>query len=801
LTETLQLERTDISVQVHDAPKLLVEWSPRWEEFVTSIRPAFARSGSRLAGEAPHGVSSHRSMAAALLLEAFLLFVVMVLPRQIAHMRPYAAPKLVPYEVIYYSGDELPSTQDVGGAQAGTTGRAGGRQAHHRTQTIRVARGASLAPKVVDAPNLKLPSSSAEVANLLAMKAAPGAPSAEGLRSSLVAPRLSENVVAPAASGVSREQARNSPALNAAIVPPAPSVQSEHTLVAPALNSSVIAPAPNVSRDRTLTAPALNSNVVAPAPSRVSRDRGRSTPDLQGSVIPPAPMSASREVSPSRVQMNSTAVVPPPVSAPERESDRTAKLNMPAPSVIAPPPSAESTRELRRLESGGAPGTSQSIVPPPPAATNNTSIVSSIIGKLFGTQDVVPPPPNMSPGSASGTSRNPNGTAGGLASNVIPPPPSAGGSGSAASSGTSRRGAPGNAPGTNVIPPPPSVSSGEGAGGGGTGNGNTLASNVVPPPPGLGGGSTPFGSGSGRKGAGLGGPGDVGSVLAPPKGENGNSDTSGVVLSSQPGSTVGIPGNGGKGSLAISPSGGDKPGLGGLGYGSGIGSGNGPGSGLTGEGSGAGKTGAGHGSDPNAHGGISPTPGPGGVGNATSGSPSVPGVDVRGGSTVVTLPSFGSGGEGTSDPTLPGRSSVQGDKGPAITIVATSRSGGAFDFYGKLPGDNYTVYVETTAGTAVMQFAEASPGSGGRTGPLMGPQGLRTELPKDLPHNRVVVKCKVDASGNLKNLQVLEPGPAVMTAKIVAALPGWKFRPATRGGQPIEINAILGFNINTNDRY
>jgi TonB family protein len=796
LTETLQLERTDILVHVHDAPKLLVEWSPRWEEFVTSIRPAFARSESRLAGEAPHGVSSYRSTAAALLLEAFLLFVVMVLPRQIAHMRPYAAPKLVPYEVIYYSGDELPRTQDVGGAQAGTTGRAGGRQAHHHTQTIRVARGASLAAKVVDAPNLKLPSSSAAVANLLAMKAAPGAPSAEGLRSSLVAPRLSENVVAPAANNISREQARDSPTLNAAIVPPAPSVQSEHRLVAPVLNSSVIAPAPNVSRDRTLTAPALNSNVVAPAPSRVLRDRGRSTPDLQGSVIPPAPTSASREVSPSRVQMNSAAVVPPPVSAPERESDRTAKLSMPAPSVIAPPPSADSTRELRRLESGGTTGTAQSIVPPPPTATNNTSLVSSIIGKLFGTQDVVPPPPNVSAGGASGTSRNPNGTAGGLASNVIPPPPSAAGSASG-SSGTSRRSAPGDAPVTSVIPPPPSVSGAGGAGGSGTGNANALANNVVPPPPGLGGGSTPFGSGSGRKGAGLGGPGDAGSVLAPPKGGNGNSDTSGVVLSSQPGSAVGIPGNGGKGSLAISPSGGDKPGLGGLGDGSGIGSGNGPGSGLTGEGSGAGKTGAGHGSDPNARGGISPTPGPGGAGNASGGSPSVPGVDVRGGSTVVNLPSFGSGGGGTNDPSLPGRSSVQGDKGPAITIVATSRSGGAFDFYGKLPGDNYSVYVDTPAGTAVMQFAEVNPG---RTGPLMGPQGLRTELPKGLPHNRVVVKCKVDASGNLKNLQVLEPGPAAMTAKIVAALLGWKFRPATRGGQPIEINAILGFNINTNDR-
>jgi hypothetical protein len=178
-------------------------------------------------------------------------------------------------------------------------------------------------------------------------------------------------------------------------------------------------------------------------------------------------------------------------------------------------------------------------------------------------------------------------------------------------------------------------------------------------------------------------------------------------------------------------------------------------------------------------------------------------VDVRGGSTsVVNLPSFGS--EGGSEPTLPGRSGVKKQEGPAITIVATSRSGGAFDFYGKLPGDNYTVYVDTAIGTAVMQFAEANPAAHRQAGALVGPQGLRTDLPTDLssdhPHARVVIKCRLNTSGNLTYLQVLEPGPAAMTAKIMAALPSWKFRPAMRGQQPVEVNAILGFNIDTNDR-
>jgi hypothetical protein len=289
-------------------------------------------------------------------------------------------------------------------------------------------------------------------------------------------------------------------------------------------------------------------------------------------------------------------------------------------------------------------------------------------------------------------------------------------------------------------------------------------------------------------------------VLAPPKSAGGNGDNSGIVVSSQPGSSVGMPGSANKGSLALSPSGGDKPGLGGSGSGTGIGRGDGPGSGMAGEGSGASKTGTGRGTDLDARNGISPTPGPGGAGTATTGTPAVPGVDVRGGSTIVTLPSFGSDA-GSNNPNLPGRTSVKEQQGPAITIVATSRSGGAFDFYGKLPGDNYTVYVDTNLGTAVMQFAEVNPSAHGSAGALVGPQGIRNNLPADLPHERVVIKCRLDASGNLRNLQVLEPGPAAMTAKIMAALPSWKFRPAMRGQQAVEVNAILGFNIDTNDRY
>lgn len=847
MNPTLEFESRTIR-ELAPAPRLLVEWSPRWQEFTTSIRPAFARSSARLAGEASFGILPYRGMLASLSLEVLFILALVVLPREVERLRPYAAPRIQPDEVIYYSADELPRTQDLGGAQSGAAGRAGGQEALHRIQSIHVARGASLAAKVVDAPDLKLPSSTEAVANLLKFKSIPAPPPSEGLQSSLNAPRLTPNVIAPAPANIARDQSRanlslssvvppapnvadaqsrNAPALNSAIVAPAPSVQSEHTLFAPKLDSSIIAPAPNISRDRSRAAPSLNSTIIAPASTRVSSDQSRSLPTLNGTVIAPAPSSIDRAVSPSRLDIGNVAIVPPPVSAPVRETQRTAKLALPAPSVVAPPPSADSSRDLRRLENGIH--SSAAVVPPPPTQAANGSFVSTVIGKLFGTQDVVPPPPAVSSTTTTATSRNPSTGPGAVnviapppsvgsahsnqspsgrfqsapnqISNVIPPPPSVSATNTNATAGSASRKYPGSSPGSpDVIAPAPSLSGNAGRSPAAAGSGPLLASNVIPPPPSAASGSSLSGSGRKANGSPFG---DLGSSVAPPKAAPGNTDNSGVVLSPDPGSKPGVPGTGGKASLAMSPSGGEKPGLGGSGGGSGIVTGAGPGSALTEkmspENSGAGKSGAGHGSDPNTHGGISPTPGPGGAGAAPTGSSAASGVDIRGGSAVVNLPSFDSGN--STAPSVPGRSSIQSDQGPAITIVATSRSGGAFDFYGKLPGDNYTVYVDTTLGTVVMQFAEANPNSRSHAGALTGPQGIRTDLPTGLPHARVVIQCKLDASGNLKNLQVLQPGPATMTAKIMSALPSWKFRPATRGAQPVEVNAILGFNIDTNDRY
>jgi TonB family protein len=847
MSPTLELEE---AVPTRDATlKLLVKWSSRWAEFVGSIRPALTRSEARLAGEAPFGLIPLRIMVPSYVLEAVLIAAAIFVKVKIDELQPYVAPRISSHDVIYYSGDELPRTQDLGGAEAGRTGEAGGAEARHGTQTIKVARGGSLVPKVVDAPNLKLPSSRDAVANLLAIRPDPGPPPAEGMRSTRSAPNLTATLVAPApnvirdytrngirldpviapAPSVTRDQPLTAPSLNTTLVPPAPNVSSDHTLVAPALAPAVIPPAPAVSRDHPLVAPALDPS-VAPPTENVRRDPFRAGPVLAANAVPPpAPAAVSRQLAAAPIQTMDPSVVPPPVSAPERADVRRSKLNLPAPAVVAPPTSTDVTADMRRLTGATPPDASKAVAPPPPSPSASGSLMSNLIGRIFGPTEVVAPPPtsvnakgtgngsrptlpdNVAPPPTSvsadggGSPRgNRHGSDASLIPNVVAPPPSVGLNGG---TGTpSRRAAAPYLGNPSVVPPPPALA---GAGGGtgkaggaaGADGGRVLADNVVPPPPSVGGGTGTTGSGLGRKGPGLGVPLDAGSGLTPAT-NGGSGKDAGTVMSSQPGTKIGVPPDPKTGLLAMSPAGGDKPGVGGTGGGTGIGRGNGPGSGMTGAGTGAGKTGTARGSDPNAHSGISPANGPGGAGNIPSGNPAVPGVDISGGNGIVTLPSFGSDPSGNS-PATPGRSSVnQQKKTLGVTIVATAGSAGAFEPYKNLlHGEISTTYLDTILGTVVIEFSDEADTTHAFGGSLIAPAALRSDLPEGLPRGRMVVTCKVDASGNVKNLRVLDPGPPHITAKVLAALRNWKFQPATRNNQPLEVTAIIGFGIDTSDRF
>ncbi len=698
---------------MNDELKLLVEWSSPWQEFLTAIRPALARSPEALAGEARTGLVPYRGMFASWIVEAALLALAIMLSEAIGRLRPYEPPSLPKYDVIYFSGEELPRTQDAGGAQAGRSGRAGGHEAHHRTQTIRVARGESLREKVVDAPKLKLPQSDSAVANLLAFKPIPGPAPAEGLKTSRI----------------------------------------------PTIMEAAVAPTPDVRNDKAQRAPMMNANVIPPTPE-AQRDKMRSTPSLNAAIVPPSPGAPRRDIFVPIPGSQAVAVIPPPVSAPEQATNQHPRLTLPAPFVIAPPPT-QIAREINPRGPGYGAGTLQNQIVPPPASMADASPAHHAFSGL-GNAAVVPPPVQLN-GAATGT----RAVAGLGNADVVPPPVQVGG---------------------GSLPHPTMT----GLGGGPA---------VVPPPPAVSGGGSLSGLGRGNRGGGLGGPMDAGSVTAPPSNTGGSAKGTGVVVSSQPGSKIGMPGNGGAGSLAMSPSGGDKPGLGGSGGGSSIGRGAGPGSGLSGEGTGAAKAdatkeGTGRGSETLARGGTSPYPGPGGAGNGTTGKPPMSGVSVNGGSNIVTLPSFGADGAG---PNIIARSSVGKDhEGPGITVVGSARSGGAFNFYGKLIGDkNYTIYIDTVLGTAVMQYADPSSAAHPYAEDLVAPQPMRFDLPANLKPSRLVIACILDRSGTLRNLQVLEPAGREMTSKVLAALNSWKFRPVFRGDQPVEVNAILGFAIDT----
>jgi hypothetical protein len=710
---------------LHDVPQLLIPWSSPWEEFITSIRPALRRSGKALAGEAPTRIFPFRGMAVAWVLEAGLLAAAIVLPAKLASLQPYLPPVAPKYDVIYFSGDELPQTEDVGGAEKGKSGRAGGQHAQHQTQTIRVVRGNSPVEKVVDAPKINLPKSDFPVANLLAIQGVPGPAPTQGLRSATRALPQADPI-APSPN-VSRDQFQTSGTITTSIVSPPPEVSRDKVQSLPQMANSIVAPPPSVARDTMRSIPGVNSSVVAPPP-QVLRKKMRALEGANSTVIAPPP-SLQRDIAGARLPAaHNVDVVPPPVSAPVSASAATSRLMLPQPSVIAPPPSSVS-RELSSYGTGKTGEMHKQIVPPP----------VEVSGGVSGRGSTTP-----APGSV-----------------IVPPPPIVNGSGTVAS--------------------------------GRYGGGQTaiLAANIVPPPPTIS-GST----GRGHGGSSLGGSLDLASVGAPPKAAGGTGAAkTAVVVSSQPGSHVGVPGSGGAGAIAVSPSGGSKTGIGGSGNGGGLGQGSGPGSGLSGEGSGGASAGAGRGSDPASKSGTSPYPGTGGAGTTMASVSNTPGISVSGGNTI-TLPSFGGNGSG-ADPAGPGRTHLN-KGGPGITIVASSRSGGAFNFYGALKGDPvYTIYFQTTLGVAVLQYADPTSAHHVYAQELSAPEPLKADVPAGLAPSRMVIACILDPSGVVRNARMLEAGAAQTSAKVLAALSTWKFKPAFRGDQPVEVNAILGFNIDT----
>ena len=646
---------------------MLVEWSSPWQEFVSAVGPALRRSPPKLNGETRAGLFPWRGILAVLLVE-----IAAALATAVAHpgeSTALAALEEQPrsHDVIFFSANELPRTQDFGGAPAGSEGRSGGTSVHHAVQTIKVARGESLRERVIDAPQLNLPRSDSAIKNLLSYKADAGPAPAEALN---LARRISP--------------------LQAAVAPPPPEVRSE------------------------FRRPQLAQPQVAPPPVEL-----------------PQSSSARRNLAVAN------AVVPPPVSAPAQALSHPARLTLPEAAVVAPRPDVNVPIRSRAEISGF-----QANVVPPPVEVNNARSHSS--GGLSRNQVVVPPPVELNSVRTHTQSGALNGT------QVVAPPP-------VELQNLSQHAVSllGNAA---VAPPPVEVNSG-------------LHARMSPP--------------------------GVATVEAPAASSAKSAEgapkpsTAGVIVSPKPGDKAAQPANPERAMLAMSPAG-SSPGAGSTGGGAGAAHGSGSGNSTSASGSGAAFTGAGKGADASPRNGTSSYAGPGGSGDRYRGAGHVPGVSVSGGNNVVTLPSFGG-----AEPTSGGRSEVHKNSN-GITVVASPRAGGAMNFYGALKGDRvYTIYFKTGAGMVSLQFADPESAVHPYTADLVAPQALRTDVPFDIPRARLVIKCVLDRTGLVKNVSILQSAGGEFERQMLAVLPNWKFSPAFRGSEPVEVNAILGFGIDT----
>lgn len=666
-----------------EPPNFLIRWEPRWKSFTTALSPAMQRSPRHLQGECRAGLFPMSGMVVAWVMEFALLLVIITLPSTLQFMQTFTPPVHPKYQVIYFSGDYLPQTTDTGGAQAGHSGKSGGRTAMNKQQVIKVARGDSLTQQVVDVPKIKLPPSRDAVANLIAIAATrPGPPPTESLAS--MRPKL-----------VLPEDA----------VPPEVKVARDKLQKMPDISADAVAPPVDVTRDKMRAAPNLAAQVVPPS-VEIERNKLLRTPALGVTVVRPAPV-VHGQIERSRAPQLDAEVVPPPVSARDVQDNN---LN---PKMVLPPPTA---------------------VQPAPNTSSMAKEIWNAAGSFFGggTKNVVPPPVQPTAGFSDGKP-----LAAGLARGLT--------------------GGPG------VVPPPP-VITGDGLGGGDKSGGKGEAGALAALRP--------------------------AAALGP---SGGNPNGSGVVMSMQPGEKVGMPGNAAGGALAMSRTGGGRPGLGGEGNGAGFGKGEGGGSGRVGEGSGAADTGTGFGAKLNAKGGISPAPGHGGAGSG-GGHTAMAGVSIRGG--VVNLPSFAVGGD---PPSIPGHTpSERKLSRPDITVIATPSSGGALNLYGALKGDKvYTIYIDTHQGIAVLQFADPGSRNTGFDEDLTAPEAIRTELPPGLKKTRLVITCTMDRAGLLRNVKILQGPPSEKVSLVTAALSKWRFRPVLRGNDPISVDAILGFNVDT----
>jgi hypothetical protein len=187
-------------------------------------------------------------------------------------------------------------------------------------------------------------------------------------------------------------------------------------------------------------------------------------------------------------------------------------------------------------------------------------------------------------------------------------------------------------------------------------------------------------------------------------------------------------------------------------------------------------------------------PGPGGANGGTVNVATIPGVAIDSGN--VYIPSFGGG---TGGPTLPKRSHAARGQAPTIMVIASPRSGGALSNYGTMKGIQvYTMYMDSPAGIIVLQFSDPSVKNDMEYG-LAPPEPVLTEIPLGvfLPHT--VLVCVLGRTGSLHDFRVAKTPYPSLIPPLIQVLERWRFVPALRGKDPISVDVVLGFGVDTID--
>jgi hypothetical protein len=70
-------------------------------------------------------------------------------------------------------------------------------------------------------------------------------------------------------------------------------------------------------------------------------------------------------------------------------------------------------------------------------------------------------------------------------------------------------------------------------------------------------------------------------------------------------------------------------------------------------------------------------------------------------------------------------------------------------------------------------------------------------MPVQLKGARIMIEGKMNQSGHLHDFHPVFADPGAPVAKVVASVSTWKFTPALRGNDPVEVSVMLGFNIDT----